>query len=130
MIVLRNATKGWLWDFIVGLPMLTVNRCQLRKARRNKNGKRDGHACPGELPKKGCRNKFFGVVSSCRRFLFIIQNRNQVVYRPSWARAGAIDQHIIPAVTGLVINLVHLLRCPPAVHCAAPYRQVVGVVIV
>jgi hypothetical protein len=88
VIVLRNAGKSWLWDFIVDLPMLRVTRCQLRKARRNTNGRRDGRACSGELPQKGCRNKFFGVVYSCRRLLFIIHNRNQVVCRASCARAG------------------------------------------
>lgn len=35
-----------------------------------------------------CRNKFFGVVYSCRSLLFIIHNRNQLVCRASWARAG------------------------------------------
>lgn len=51
-------------------------------------GRRDGRACSGEISKKGRRNRFFGVVYSCGSLLFIIHNRNQVVCRASWARAG------------------------------------------
>jgi hypothetical protein len=40
---------------------------------------------------------------------------------------AAISHHIMTAVTGLVIHLVHRIHCSPDVQCAMPYRRVVGV---
>ena len=118
----------WVYCCVANAQTTTVNRCQRRKARRNTNGRSDGRGCSGYTRRKAVETNSLESYIHVGGFFL----SSTIAIRLFVAHLGAqaaTSHHIMTAVTGLVNHLVNPIHCSPDVHCATPYRRVVGVCI-